>query len=75
MSKSLYSQEPDKNYYQNCIIHGRFQFDQTVTLVSVGVFVYVYMWKEGWGGGGQKEFQCRGGVSKIYKRNLRKNMY
>lgn len=72
MSKSLYSQEPDKNYYQNCIIHGRFQFDQTVTLVSVGVFVYVYMWKEG---GGQKEFQCRGGVSKIYKRNLRKNMY
>lgn len=74
MSKSLYSQEPDKNYYQNCIyIHGRFQFDQTVTLVSVGVFVYVYMWKEGWGGA--KEFQCRGGVSKIYKRNLRKNMY
>lgn len=43
MSKSLYSQEPDKNYYQNCIIHGRFQFDQTVTLVSVGVFVYVYI--------------------------------
>lgn len=68
MSKSLYSQEPDKNYYQNCIIHGRFQFDQTVTLVSVGG-------RRVGGGGGQKEFQCRGGVSKIYKRNLRKNMY
>lgn len=53
MSKSLYSQEPDKNYYQNCIIHGRFQFDQTVTLVSVGVFVYVYM-EEGLGGGAKR---------------------
>lgn len=59
MSKSLYSQEPDKNYYQNCIIPGRFQFDQTVTLVSVGVFVYVYISisiscicgrRVGWGG-------------------------
>lgn len=67
MSKSLYSQEPDKNYYQNCIIHGRFQFDQTVTLVSVGVFVYVYMWKEGWGGGVKKSFNVGEGYQRYIK--------
>lgn len=67
MSKSLYSQEPDKNYYQNCIIHGRFQFDQTVTLVSVSVFVYVYMWKEGWGGGGKKSFNVGEGYQRYIK--------